>query len=286
MAKIPDGVGLDQLTVVARRVLLDGLVALDAHRAAITVIGAQAVQLRTVGASIRSAAYTSDGDLGIDPLCLPDEPHLDVALRDAGFEPMDRQPGLWLKRQLVDGVPVRIELDLLVGRGVADDVGRRSARLPPHGPTSARWVDGIELACVDRSPMPVAALEPGDDREVGVHVAGPVALLVAKAFKINDRLAQATASPHRLVNKDAGDVIRLMMTTPPTVVGATLRELRADDRVGEVAVTGERLLRELFGGPRAAAVDMAVEALRGDVPEQRVRALAPAFLRGAFSPGG
>lgn len=278
MARIPDGVGLDQLTVAARRVLLDGLVALEPHLPAVTVIGGQAVYLRSADAAITTAAYTSDGDLGIDPRHLRPEPHLDIALRDAGFEPMHRQPGLWLKPERVDGTEVRIELDLLVGRCVVEQVGRRSARIPPHDPVSARWVDGIELACVDRAPMVVAALDQDDERRIVVHVAGAAALLVAKAFKINDRLAGAVESPHRLTAKDAGDVLRLMMVTPPDDVATTLRRLAEDERVGEVAVAGARLLRDLFGGRGAPGVDMAVEALGGDVPESRVRALAPVFV--------
>lgn len=141
-----------------------------------------------------------------------------------------------------------------------------------------RWVDRIELACVDRSPMAIAALEPDDDRQIIVNVAGPTALLVAKAYKINDRLTDADGCPDRLTNKDAGDVLRLMMTTPPAAVTATLGQLRGDMRVGAATRTGERLLRELFGRRAAPGVDMAVEALRGDVPEARVRALAPAFV--------
>jgi hypothetical protein len=159
MTRIPEGVDLDQLTVAARRVLLDGLVALEPHLSAITVIGAQAVYLRSADATLATASYTSDGDLGIDPQLLRSEPHLDVALRDAG------------------------------------------------------------------------------------------------------------------------DVLRLMMVTRPADVAATLRLLCENPRVGAVAVDGLRLLRDLFGGRRARGVDMAVEALRGDVPEARVRAGA-GFRRG------
>lgn len=55
MARIPESVNLDELTVVARRVLLDGLVTLETHLPAITVIGAQAVHLRSVGASVHTS---------------------------------------------------------------------------------------------------------------------------------------------------------------------------------------------------------------------------------------
>ncbi|HEX3785914.1 MAG TPA: hypothetical protein VHX38_40200 [Pseudonocardiaceae bacterium] len=278
MSKIPDGVDRDQITVVARRVLLDGLEALETHRDAITVIGAQAVYLRTVEAAIRSAGFTSDGDLSIDPQRLPKEPHLNKALEDAGFAVMDHQPGLWQKRQQIGDIEVPVELDLLIGKSLAP-TGKRSAQIPPHGQMSARWVEGIELACVDRSPMVVAGLDPADDRRITVNVAGVCALLVAKSFKIHDRATRADKYPERLVNKDAGDVIRIMMATQALEVAAAFDALQTDERVGEVAVRGRRLLEELFGGRGTKGVTMAVEALRGDVAEGRVTALAPAFIR-------
>ncbi|GDY45060.1 hypothetical protein SANT12839_059420 [Streptomyces antimycoticus] len=55
MAKIPEGVDPRQLTVVARRVLLDGIDALSDHLPALTIVGAQAVYLRTPDAAISNA---------------------------------------------------------------------------------------------------------------------------------------------------------------------------------------------------------------------------------------
>ena len=59
--------------------------------------------------------------------------------------------------------------------------------------------------------MEITALD-GTDRSTTVNVAGPVALLVAKAHKIHDRLKGAASKPDRLTNKDAGDVYRLMVS--------------------------------------------------------------------------
>lgn len=74
MSKVPDGATVDEVTPVARRVLLNGLIALEAHRDAITVVGAQAVHLLTAHVPITVGTYTSDGDLGLDPALLADEP--------------------------------------------------------------------------------------------------------------------------------------------------------------------------------------------------------------------
>jgi hypothetical protein len=143
---------------------------------------------------------------------------------------------------------------------------------------SARWISGLEVAAVDRSPMQVASLDPRDERSVSVHVAGPAALLIAKAFKIRDRLADAGNRPDRLTNKDAGDVLRIMMTTPPSQVAACFIALRENPRVGAIAAQGTDFLRDLFGGGLAPGVKMAVEALRGDVSEERIRTLTRAFV--------
>ncbi|GII87818.1 hypothetical protein Ssi03_58080 [Sphaerisporangium siamense] len=279
MAKVPQGIDQRQLTMVARRVLLDGLTALERHLDAITVVGAQAVYLRTPNAAVRNAPFTSDGDLSIDPLLLGDRPLLDETLRAAGFTlRKENEPGLWERSEVIGDQIVPVELDLLIPETLSPRNGRRSARVPPHGAMSARWIPGLEVAAVDHSPMRVTSLEPGDPREIVVNVAGPAALLVAKAFKIRDRLADAATRPDRLADKDAGDILRIMMTIPAGQVATTFAALREDPRVGYVAAQGVVLLRELFGRGSSPGVGMAVDALRGDVPEVRVRALARAFI--------
>ncbi|MFE9745678.1 hypothetical protein ACFYOT_12300 [Saccharothrix saharensis] len=279
MSKAPDGVDPDQLNTTARKVLLDGLEALAPHRTAITLIGAQAVYLRTTQAAIRSAAYTSDGDLALDPDLLGDEPLINEALAEAGFTLRDpNQPGLWVRTEVVADREVEVELDILAGDSLAQ--GGRAARIPPHGKMSAKKVPGIEVAVVDRAPMLVRSLASDDPRSVEVHVAGPVALLVAKAFKIRDRLSDAARNrPDRLVNKDASDVLRIMMSVRAKEVASSFAALIRDPRVGEVATEGLALLRALFGGADTPGVRMAVEALAGDLNAERIRALAPAYIR-------
>lgn len=279
MAKTHEGVDPHQLTVVARRVLLDGLDALSDHLPALTIVGAQAVYLRTPDAAISNAPFTSDGDLSIDPRLLGEQPHLDVSLREAGFDlKYQNQPGLWERLEPIGDKLVPVELDLLIPRQLSPKNGKRSAKVPPHGPMSARWIEGLEVAAVDRFPMLVGSLDPGNDRNVTVNVAGAAALLVAKAYKISDRLGDAAARPDRLTDKDAGDVLRIMMTTRARQVASTFAELRDDSRVGSIATEGLEKLHALFGGAATPGVEMAVNALKGDVPEERIRALAPAFI--------
>jgi hypothetical protein len=102
--------------------------------------------------------------------------------------------------------------------------------------------------------------------------------LVAKAFKISDRLGDVARRPDRLTDKDAGDVLRIMMATPAAEVATSFTELVVDQRVGDVAKKGLALLHDLFGGADTPGVRMAVAALLGDVPAERIRLLAPAFI--------
>lgn len=73
---------MDELYVLARRVLLDALVALGEHRGAAILAGAQAIYLRVGEGDLAVAPYTTDGDLAIDPAILSAAPPL-----ERGFSP-------------------------------------------------------------------------------------------------------------------------------------------------------------------------------------------------------
>ncbi|MFC9608014.1 hypothetical protein ACFTTN_31780 [Streptomyces niveus] len=281
MSQAPAGVDDDRaLTEAARRVLLDALIALQEHRDALTIVGAQAIFLRTQNSTIRSAAYTSDGDLSIDPDILGGEPRLEAAMEQAGFTRMHPElPGLWARPEQVGKLVVPVEVDLLVPRQLAPRPNsRRRTELPPHSEWATMKVAGLEAAAVDRSLMTVTSLTEGDTRRVDAYVAGPAALLIAKAIKLDERIQKATTRPDRLRNKDAGDVYRIMTTVPIDEVRETFARLCAHPRVGDAAGHGLETLIKLFGGPSTTATNLAVQALAGDVPEARVRALAPAYV--------
>ena len=72
--------------VLARRVLLDALEALDTHRSAVVVAGAQAVYLRAIPGVLTVSDYTTDGDLALDPALLSENPAIERLMREAGFE--------------------------------------------------------------------------------------------------------------------------------------------------------------------------------------------------------
>jgi hypothetical protein len=280
VALVPPDVDPSVLTVAARRVLLDALVALQSHLQALVLVGAQAVYLRSGALDLGVAVFTSDGDVGLDPELLHGDPLLEAALTEAGFTrdivDHDSQPGTWFLLVRIDGKQVPIAVDLLTPDSLAG--GRRSADLPPHGRGSVRRVAGIELALEDHDTMPITSLEPDrDDRSLTLRVAGTPALLVAKAYKIHDRATDD--NPRRRGDKDAADVYRLMVTADPFDVAETFAHLVASPRVGAIARTGLDLLRAQFGAPRAPGVEMAVRALAASVPENLIRQNAPAFTQ-------
>lgn len=122
---------LDELYVMARRVLLDVLDALGPHRDAIILAGAQAVYLRVGDADLAVTPYTTDGDLVIDPAVLAEIPPLERALMNGGFYPKTNDTiGVWLTtRKTSQQVDANIAVDLLVPASVSPGTGRRAARL-------------------------------------------------------------------------------------------------------------------------------------------------------------
>ncbi|BCB84954.1 hypothetical protein [Phytohabitans suffuscus] len=280
---------MNPLYVAARRVLLDALDALDRHRDAVVLVGAQAIYLQAGKSDLDAsvAPYTADADLGIDPEKLGPDPHIDEAMRSAGFHLKVKsgnggeEPGTWLATATVGDREVSVPVDLLVPESMAPLRGSRDARLPEHGKNATRWTPGIEATVRDNTEMTVVSLEPDvDDRSAQVRVAGPGALLVAKAHKLAERLGDGDRGQIRRVKpKDAGDVYRLMTSsTSPVQVGSGLRELADDPLCGQSVSAGVKHLSQLFGAPNARGVTLAAEALRAAEPEERVRRLAPAYV--------
>jgi hypothetical protein len=237
----------DPLYVKARKVLLDALAALEQHLDALVLVGAQAVYIHTGDADLAVAEYTTDADIAISPAELRDQPLLADALSRAGLKPGD-QPGRWTSP---DGVYV----DLLVPEALAG-AGRRGARLGPHGNSAARRAKGLEGAMVDRDRRTIKALDPKDERQVEIAVAGPSALLVAKIHKIKERVNQKDRSN----DKDALDVLRLLRSVATEVLVEHLSTLRASDLAADVTAEALAELTVLFGASSSSGVVMAVRA--------------------------
>lgn len=91
--------GGPDLYVAARRVLLDALEALEAHRDSVILVGAQAIYLHTGEADVAVALYTKDADVVLDPVNLKTSPLIEGVMRRGGFS-RTGEPGRWMK-----GVP-------------------------------------------------------------------------------------------------------------------------------------------------------------------------------------
>ncbi|MCC6994739.1 MAG: hypothetical protein IT370_09035 [Deltaproteobacteria bacterium] len=247
----------DELYVLARRVLLDALAALGAHRDAMVLVGAQAVYLRVGEADLAVAPFTTDGDLAIDPRVLADTPALEKALMDADFSPASSSSiGIWVTKRATSQSPnTEVAIDLLVPLSLSPGTGRRAARLPGHDSRAARMVKGLEGAVVDADVMRLAALDETDTRAFDIRVAGPAALLVAKVHKISDR-----SGSDRQSDKDALDVLRILRGTTTEGLAARYLKLLADARSAEAARIGRTFLEAQFSTRDGVGVEMAVRS--------------------------
>lgn len=272
---------LDSRFIAARTVLLDALYALAPQSAAIVVAGAQAIYLRTGDADFAIAPFTIDSDLAIDPTLLSDEPQLEVAMGGADFELLvrasgDVAPGIWVTPAVIEGRRELVPVDLIVPDGVAPPGGRRGARLGPHGNRAALRLTGLEAALVDHSPVLITSLDPNDTRSITAEVAGPAALLIAKAHKINDRVNDGKI--RRIMDKDAADVVRLMQTTSPSELGPVFATLLRDPVASSSTRDGLDYLRRLFGRRGGSGVTMASSALRGAIQPETVIVICNSFI--------
>jgi hypothetical protein len=245
--------GADKVRADARATLLDAVEALDAHKASVILVGAQAIYLRTGSTTFALAEATKDSDLAIDPRHLGENPRLEEAMTGAGFilNPVSQQPGAWMSP---NGIPV----DLMVPELLAGSGSRRGVRIPPHAKHSARRAAGLEAAIIDKSPMSVDSLD-GDGRRAVITVAGPAALLVAKLHKLGERVD----TPDRLNDKDAHDIYRLLVATETPDLAESMQRLHAHEISQEATTHALGYLKQLFASAEALGATMAGRAEEG-----------------------
>ena len=249
---------MDELYILARRVLLDALEAIGSHKEAVILVGAQAVYQHVGEGDLAVAPYTTDADLAIDPARLKEIPPLELLLSKAGFEPKEENAvGVWITHRSTDQNPdIPVAVDLLVPESVSPGKGRRAARLPGHHSNAARIVQGLEGTLVDAEVMRISSFEANDPRSVDVLVAGPAGLLVAKLYKIRDRTGTSRES-----DKDALDIFRLLRGTSTEDLATRYKKILADPRSGKVSESALDLFREYFHTPTSVGVEMLLRAI-------------------------
>ena len=248
---------LDDHYIKARTALLDAAEALAPHLDSIVLVGAQAIYLHTGAADIVVAEFTTDADFSVEPALLSDTPLLAELLEpvashhentpvDGGHQPACTSTS-WCPRPRA-------------GRG------RRGADLGPHGRRVARRAVGLEGAQVDHELRTIGSLDPVDDRSVTMKVAGPGALIVAKAHKLWER----TTNDDRVRDKDALDVYRLLQAIPTNDLAARLARLRESPEAADVTATAIEHLRVLFGARSGAGIELAVRATRAIIDREEL----------------
>lgn len=251
--------------VVARRVLLDALTALEGHLDNLILVGAQAVYHHTGDADLNVPLLTTDADLAVNTHDLADVPEIGSVLRAAGFTP-GPNPGHW-----ANVGDVAVDLMVVPHQAGTAKASARAARLAPHEKLTARIARGLEPALVGNSLVTIAALEPGDDRTFGLRVAGPAALLTAKAIKISERLVQADARPDRLKEKDALDAFRIFQAIDTADLVRGFAKHRDDEHAATVTGEAIEIYRAHASTPQGRIAQLAASAAQGDPT------VAPAF---------
>lgn len=190
--------------VAARRVLLDALDALTDHLDQLVLVGAQAVYLHTDESDLNVPLMTTDADLAVNAAGLEDAPQIGTLLQAAGFA-AGANPGHWL----TDG-DLAVDLMVVPHQSWRSRPSARAAHLGVHGKQAARIAPGLEPALIDHATAQIKALDAHDSRVRSVRVAGPAALLTAKAIKIQERVLQSVGQPDRIKAKDALDIFRIL----------------------------------------------------------------------------
>ena len=226
--------GKENPILEAKSALFDAMNALGPHRDSVILVGAQAVYQHTGKINLAVAEYTRDSDLVLDVSTLGDAPAISNLLKAAGcYQTIGANPGAWLNKK---GIPVDLMTPFTLTGG-----GSRAADISPHMKETARRTPGLEAAIVDNKVMNIRSLEV-DAPKLSMKVAGPAALMIAKAFKINDR----KNSTSRLMDKDALDIYRLLVATEAKDLIPVFVTLLSDSITRTTALEGVKFLNEIF----------------------------------------
>ena len=246
----------------SRRLLIDTLQALAAFDDAITVVGAHAVHVWVQDAwGPIDMQATRDADIAVNPVFVTPDPKLLDLMGGIGTAPaLPDRPGVYGYRAEAD-LPLaqRTTIDVIVPEAYAGP-GRRAARIAGQQHAASRAV-GLELAIWDRHRRTLTTFDEPID-QIDTWVAGPSALLVAKAHKVHERFLEVAMRPNRLRPKDSGDVALLMMVSQPDDVARVMVAQSADHpEIAQTVIEAARWLTEMYGDSSSLLRRQAADAL-------------------------
>ena len=152
---------VDPLYLASRSTIIEVFRVLEAHRDAVTLVGAHALYQFTGSSELAIVEFTTDADFTISAQIISKEPHLEKVLESHGFE-RHRDVGRWTS-------PTGIAVDFMVPEAVAGPKRKstsRSAVIQGHGRTIARRTKGLEGALIDRVWMNIADLSESSNEGV------------------------------------------------------------------------------------------------------------------------
>lgn len=247
----------------ARRALLDALEALQPLGLEnFVLVGAQAVYVHCSSPVANEAAFTGDADLVAIPQRLFARDIYERFIAQ-GFALRGAQPGLY---SLDHGGEPASRVDVLV-----PNLYRSSWRDETFGQPYALATmsqEGLELTLTDNEIVEITAMNTAtDERSYRVAVAGPLSLIIAKAFKIHDRLLLGDEGFEE-AHKDILDTYRLLHVTPLDELRSALEGLWPEQTLRTIIVQGAKSLQEICTGA-GAGITLLEEHL-DDVDESRI----------------
>jgi len=118
--------------------------------------------------------------------------------------------------------------------------------------------------------MRITALNPEDDRSAEARVAGLPALLIAKSYKIHDRIDAGIED--RTYDKDASDIVRIMQSQHAGQMAAALDVLRADPSAGDSSL--EMRVRDICARSLAMSINITALIVVGTTERGPAKGLA------------
>jgi hypothetical protein len=240
----------------SRRALINVADVLSDHLDAFTLIGGHAVHLHTESLDIPHLP-TVDGDLLVSPATLEAEPHLGQILRAAGYAPRTpHRPGLWGRGEFRNrfGKPDwREKIDLMAPRAFSGTTSKTRRSVPAtasqHGIETVGNTTGLELGVFDRAERNLVDFA-DPTRQVSMYVAGCPSLIVAKSFKIYDRLTSRKNMTS--IDKDVADLWRLLAVSEPAETIDFFRLHAKEKLVAESIRAGVLALIDILDDPANA----------------------------------